>query len=250
MSPYLMEAKNLDPWIQFFKTILDMPVPDDIASITQDTDEIMKRNGSIFWKIKAITAKTTYRMFEDYGDPGELEDKPHVKAFANRFQMEFVNPLLESHLKILFSLKQQFVGSKCLIYVIKFISTSTQLESTMEKLRPFLPNILFDTIIPIMLITEKDISTFKTDPSEYIRNLYDFDETIFQPRNQVQDLLCYLTGKPDCLRNFLESAVKFFDEYAARLGAVDPADWRIKESLMYAIGTIRDNHEKKDELEL
>ena len=27
ICPYLMEENTLDPWVQFFKTILDLPVP-------------------------------------------------------------------------------------------------------------------------------------------------------------------------------------------------------------------------------
>ena len=40
MSPFLMEGSNLEPWIQFFKTILDMelPAPED--------------NCDIIWKLK------------------------------------------------------------------------------------------------------------------------------------------------------------------------------------------------------
>lgn len=62
----------------------------------------------------------------------------------------------------------------------------------MEKLKPFVENILYDTVIPIMFITQHDVETFDNDPIEYIRNLFDFTETLFQPKNQVQDLLCYL----------------------------------------------------------
>jgi hypothetical protein len=40
----------------------------------------------------------------------------------------------------------------------------------MEKLKPFVENILYDTIIPIMFITQKDMATFNNDPIEYIRN--------------------------------------------------------------------------------
>ena len=53
----------------------------------------------------------------------------------------------------------------------------------MEKLKPFVENILYYTIIPIMFITQKDMSTFQNDPIEYIRNQYDFTETLFQPKN-------------------------------------------------------------------
>jgi hypothetical protein len=30
VCPYLMKIEALDPWIQFFKTILDMPTPSEL----------------------------------------------------------------------------------------------------------------------------------------------------------------------------------------------------------------------------
>lgn len=49
----------------------------------------------------------------------------------------------------------------------------------MEKLKPFVENILFDTIVPILYVTEQDLTTFNSDPIEFIRNQYDFNETLF-----------------------------------------------------------------------
>lgn len=53
----------------------------------------------------------------------------------------------------------------------------------MDKLKPYIQTILYDTIIPIMYITEHDVNTFETDPIEYIRDLNQFTETLFQPKN-------------------------------------------------------------------
>ena len=49
----------------------------------------------------------------------------------------------------------------------------------MEYLKPHMENILYNTIVPIMLITEKDLAQFESDPIEFIRNQYDFTETLF-----------------------------------------------------------------------
>ena len=40
----------------------------------------------------------------------------------------------------------------------------------MEKLKPFVENILYDTIITILFVTERDVTTFNNDPVEFIRN--------------------------------------------------------------------------------
>lgn len=170
VCPYLMEENALDPWIMFFKTILDMPIPDSLRSVTNETEEIIARDKSIFWKIKGITSKLTYRIQIKYGNPTIVEDKPLIKSFSNNFSIKYSIPLLESHLQTLLSKKTGHVGSKALSFAIKFISNATKQQGTMEKLKPFVENILYDTIIPILFITERDVTTFQNDPIEFIRN--------------------------------------------------------------------------------
>ena len=69
----------------------------------------------------------------------------------------------------MFRRKTNFVGSKALNFAIKYLSSSTKIEKTMEMLKPFIDNLLYTTIIPIMLITHKDVTQYKDDEVEYIR---------------------------------------------------------------------------------
>ena len=52
--------------MQFFKTLMDNPVPPELEQQVEDMDEIAERDKSIHWKIKAISAKITYRIFSKY----------------------------------------------------------------------------------------------------------------------------------------------------------------------------------------
>lgn len=67
-------------------------------------------------------------------------------------------------------------------FAIKYVSQATKLATTMKILKPFVENLLFETIIPIMLITHKDVVLFKEDPIEYIRKQNDFTDTMFNPK--------------------------------------------------------------------
>lgn len=69
----------------------------------------------------------------------------------------------------MFKRKTHFVGSKTLNFVIKLVSQATKVPKTMTKMLPFLENILFETIIPIMIASERDQKLFQEDPIEYIR---------------------------------------------------------------------------------
>ena len=54
----------------------------------------------------------------------------------------------------------KFVGSKTLNFVIKMVTASCKIERTMNKLKPFMDNILYETVIPIMLVSHRDMSLF------------------------------------------------------------------------------------------
>jgi hypothetical protein len=93
----------------------------------------------------------------------------------------------------------------------------------MAKLKPFIENIMYETAIPIMMATERDISLFTEDPIEYIRKQEDFTETLYMPKNTTIDMLQYIcmfksggdkaSVKPDYLFPFLNYAVNNMKNY-------------------------------------
>ena len=83
--PYLMVDNNLEPWIQFFKTMLDMPPPGQECVKTDDYQAARQMNRTLFWKTKGRIAKTCWRMFVEYSDPNKVEDKAVVRGFSADF---------------------------------------------------------------------------------------------------------------------------------------------------------------------
>lgn len=69
----------------------------------------------------------------------------------------------------MFKKKTNFVGSKTLNFVIKLVTTATKVKLTMDKMLPFIDNILYETVIPLMLTSSRDQELFEQDPIEYIR---------------------------------------------------------------------------------
>jgi hypothetical protein len=165
-------------------------MPDNLTTFVEDMEEISSRDKSIQWKIKGMASKITYRLFTKYGN--KVYTKDDRKNFMEYFQRTFSEPLLESHLQHLLSRKTKFVGSKCLNFSMKFISAGTKIPATMTKLKPFIENILYEVVIPIIMPTHRDVNLFQDDPIEYIRKQEDFSETLYMSRNTVIDLLQYI----------------------------------------------------------
>ncbi len=64
VCPFLMQEGALDPWAQFLKTVMELPVPPLAEAAAHEFDP---REKSVHWKIKAIAAKLSYRFISSYG---------------------------------------------------------------------------------------------------------------------------------------------------------------------------------------
>ena len=136
-------------------------------------DDIAGRDKSIQWKIKGISAKITYRIFSKYASTRYLSEGSPEMEFNNKFQQKYSEMLLESHMQIMFKKKTCFVGSKTLNFVIKFLSASCKIERTMNLIRPHIEEILYECVIPIMLVSHSDISLFSLIPADATQNVPD-----------------------------------------------------------------------------
>jgi len=260
ITPFLREAGALDPWIAFFKTLLDRPLPAELDSFVEDMESIQARDKSLHWKIKGMAAKITYRLFSKYGNLKYVSADD--EAFSADFFNKYAESLLESHLTLMFRRKTNFVGSKSLNFVIKFVTAATKIDKTMDKLKPFIENILYETVIPIMMVTHKDVTLFTEDAIEYIRKQQDFTETLYMPKNTIIDLLIYICNyssenvggkkkkgaKPDYLFPFLNYVSENLAQYATQVASGATPDWRVKEALLYAVGSLKDQVECQPEL--
>lgn len=98
LCPSLMEGDNLNPWLLFFKTLMDMQLQPDQTTKTDDVDALNQLEKSVHWKVKGIASKITYRLFCKYSDVKLAEDKDLAKEFCVRFNNQHSLSLLESHL--------------------------------------------------------------------------------------------------------------------------------------------------------
>lgn len=264
VCPFLMEGNSFDPWIQFFKTILDLPAPPGLDSATTDVQEIERRDQEVFWKLKGLTSALTFRILAKYGNPVLVPDEGAARSFSAHFCSNYAVPLLESQLQILFSKKESFVGSKALNFSFEYVSAATRIAATMEVLKPYVDNLLYDTLVPMLFATEHDVAAITEDPIEFIRKQPEFAETTFSPKSSVPDLLRFLcqyssepkskpNRRPDYLYKFLDFTVKNLNSYNEQLQSNAGADWRIKEALMVCIGALRSEilaqHDLKAQME-
>ncbi len=110
------------------------------------------------------------------------------------FLENFSHGMLLSAISLLLKCKSEFVGNAALNFSIKYIQYAVKIPFTMEVLKPYVENILFETVVPIMLLAEKDLEQFENEPSEFIRKQLDWNESLFIAKNSCADLILTLTG--------------------------------------------------------
>jgi len=49
-----MEYDNIQPWILFFKSLMDRPLQAELEAPTEDMDDIEVRDKNICWKTKGV----------------------------------------------------------------------------------------------------------------------------------------------------------------------------------------------------
>ena len=53
ITPFLRQNDALSPWMQMFKLILDLPVPAECETPTDEVEEMAQRDKMMMWKLKA-----------------------------------------------------------------------------------------------------------------------------------------------------------------------------------------------------
>lgn len=92
-----------------------------------------------------------------------------MEAFSHNFVEQLAPMLVESHMSIMFRKKTHFVGTTALQYSIKFMEIGTRLQPVMNQMAPYIDNILFETAVPIIIVTNHDDYQLHEEPIEFIR---------------------------------------------------------------------------------
>ena len=98
---------------------------------------------------------------------------------------------------------------------------------------------------------------FHEDPIEFIRKQADLDESMYMPKLTTIELIERICShksqkgrriKPDHLMPFLNFASNNMQQYADEVAAGANPDWRVKEALLFSVGSLQGTIEKHADL--
>ena len=89
--------------------------------------------------------------------------------FRNYLVNDCAVSLLNTHMKVLLTVRGKFVGTHTLSHSLSFVSRCYHVKELLEMhLKPFIEKILFEVCIPILKVTQKELNLFEEDPTQYI----------------------------------------------------------------------------------
>lgn len=157
--------------------------------------------------------------------------------FYYEFDTHYAKSLLESELKVIFSRKTQFVGTKTLCLALKYAHLAFKNKRTRAMMHQHVTGILYEVSLPLLLITEKEYKLYSEDSIEYVRQQVD-NSNSFNVKTSIKSFIKYAcTFKKSRKDKISEYLMGFLQIIASNLNQ-NVQDFRIKEALMHALGLL------------
>jgi importin-7 len=256
--PPLKDMNLIRPWLGYFKRILDFNLPQ--PSVMSELKSLDRRN--MYWKLKGMVARITNHLMSGYGweeyallavASGAFESwdesfEDWDTEFSEKLCKEFLQTILNSHMSLFFASKTHFISVKTLAFNVKLIEHCTRSTENMLKLKPFIDNNFYETIIKILMLSDDDIENFNDNPVEFINGHLALEDVLYHPRALGMDFVKNIFGdfksessqKPDYLVPFLTYVVGTLDAFKIANESGKQLDWKFKEALMLSLGLLQE----------
>eukprot|EP00041_Stephanoeca_diplocostata_P015599 m.298645 g.298645 ORF g.298645 m.298645 type:complete len:1040 (-) comp20094_c0_seq2:338-3457(-) len=214
MPAFMLDREIFAAWMGVFVKVLSMQVetPSD-----GDQDEWPNRP---VWKLKKWTCRTLHKLFQRYGTVSQAQEE--YKSFAEVFSREYSAGVLEIMWN---SIKQYRAGAymspRVVTEILRYIENALEPSQTWKMLKPLVPEIISDILLPLMSFNESDALLWDEDPQEFVRKKYDPFLTAHTPDVEaavfLKDLVT-VRGK-----NTIDIAFQFVYQTLAADKAAEPA---------------------------
>ncbi|KFM76182.1 Importin-7, partial [Stegodyphus mimosarum] len=223
----LISKEVFSQWMEVFRTIVGRPIPEQASAY--DEEEQVELS---WWKCKKWALHILTRVFERYGNPGNVTKE--YKDFAVYYLKAYTAGILEVLLKLLDQYRQKvFISPRVLQLVLNYINEAVSHSFSWKLLKPHMLLIIQDVVFPLMCCSDRDEELWNTDPHEYIRSKFDVFEDFISPVTAAQTLLHSVAKKrKDMLQKAMEFVMTVLTNQASNA--------RQKDGALHMIGTVAD----------
>eukprot|EP00762_Andalucia_godoyi_P006639 ANDGO_06204.mRNA.1 Importin beta-like SAD2 len=189
LPDYVQVPENFANWASLVGHVLSMQIPQGTYSDIADPRNTL-------WKAKKWSANIVWRMLIRYGNPKTASKE--YKPFSERFMSTYACSFLDVFLSIIAATVHHSIPPKIVNFALNYTAHALQLAITFKKIKPMLPQLLFEYCFPIICLNKEDFQLFEENPVEYIRRQNDIMDEYENPSKTAMNLfteVCVLRGK-------------------------------------------------------
>ena len=178
LPDFVKQREEAFKWAALFKGVLDKPLPEASTGLEPRGQpvNIEEREKWPWWKAKKHAARVIERLFQRYGIPGyATEDDMEFAGMFSSGSNCIALLLLPSILGVF---ERKTKGEFCTDVVFRlcltFLSNAVSLAITFKALKPNLPFLIKEVLVPALCWSERDLRIWQEDPVQLVRDKFSF----------------------------------------------------------------------------
>uniref|UniRef100_A0A915KPT7 Importin N-terminal domain-containing protein n=1 Tax=Romanomermis culicivorax TaxID=13658 RepID=A0A915KPT7_ROMCU len=206
----LLSIEQFAQWMHIIHTVVERPVPAETLNVDEED-----RPNLIFWKCKKWASRTMSRIFERYGNPGQVAAE--YNQFAENYLKNFVAPALRVVLKVLEDYRSKIYVSPPVLYqILNYLQSAVAHSFSWKLLKAHMlvslqfidffwcKHIITEIVFPLSCHNDADQELWDSDPQEYVRVKYDLLSELIDPASAAVALLSESVKRKDVLNKTIQ----------------------------------------------
>uniref|UniRef100_A0A914L4I4 Importin N-terminal domain-containing protein n=1 Tax=Meloidogyne incognita TaxID=6306 RepID=A0A914L4I4_MELIC len=199
LNTQILSINEFSQWLKLFIDIILKPTPAECELVPED-----ERDGTIWWKCKKWAMKIVQRVFERYGNKGNV-DKAYL-SFAEEYSRSYLLPIVESLMANVLNdyINGKYISEHVLYLVLVHLSDALIQAQVWLVVKPKFELLLKNVIFPLLCYSKGDEELWAEDCEEFLRYKYDVYEDLHQPSSGASTLLQVISKRQGIMQNVLE----------------------------------------------
>lgn len=170
LPEFLKSFDVLAQWINFIKLLIDSEIPAELRTPTTDEEIITQRDSHSLWKNKKWASRILYKFVMRYANK-KIVTGQSMQALVQWLVDTHMIPVMQSFVQQLVLSQTSFVGNATQHFGIKFLIKVFKFQNLFDAFVPHIETILYDTVFPMLALTQRDSELWESDPAEFIRQV-------------------------------------------------------------------------------
>jgi len=231
LSLEMLSIEDFGRWMELVRQVVERPVPPEAETVDEED-----RPELVWWKCKKWAIHLMARIFERYGNPGQVSAE--YNKFADYYLKNFAAPSIGTVFKVLDSFRRkEYVSPRVLHQALCYLQCGISHSFSWKVIKPHMMEVVQDVIYPLCCHSDKDEELWQEDPQEFIRTKYDIYDELVNPTNAAVALLTAAMKRKDLLDKTVQFIVHIMNNASSTPQQLDGA--------LHMVGSLAPNLLKK-----